>query len=132
MNLDADLGAASVPSRRSLGAVSAPYRPYLPQIACGLDYLHSNDVVHRDLKAENLVFVAKGAPRTSPPLLVVLSSPDRLCRELIVENAVFVATGAPQTPAHCIRPCPSYVEQVAGSPQIKFIDFGGEPATCST
>jgi len=33
------------------------------QVACGLDYLHANDVVHRDLKAENLVFVAKGSPQ---------------------------------------------------------------------
>ena len=27
-----------------------------------MEYLHSMDVVHRDLKAENLVFIAKGSP----------------------------------------------------------------------
>ena len=32
------------------------------QVALGIDYMHSLDVVHRDLKAENLVFTAKGSP----------------------------------------------------------------------
>lgn len=29
------------------------------QIALAVDYMHGHDVVHRDLKAENLVFSAK-------------------------------------------------------------------------
>jgi len=33
------------------------------QVALALDYMHSVNVVHRDLKAENLVFVAKGSPQ---------------------------------------------------------------------
>mmetsp|Transcript_10367 Transcript_10367/g.28601 ORF Transcript_10367/g.28601 Transcript_10367/m.28601 type:complete len:710 (+) Transcript_10367:118-2247(+) len=32
------------------------------QVVCAVDYMHSRDVVHRDLKAENLVFSAKGSP----------------------------------------------------------------------
>ncbi len=30
------------------------------QVAIAVDYMHSLNVVHRDLKAENLVFAAKG------------------------------------------------------------------------
>ena len=30
------------------------------QVAVAVDYMHGLDVVHRDLKAENLVFAAKG------------------------------------------------------------------------
>merc|ERR1712185_619390 len=32
------------------------------QVALAVDYMHSVDIVHRDLKAENLVFAAKGSP----------------------------------------------------------------------
>jgi len=32
------------------------------QVAIAVDHLHGLDVVHRDLKAENLVFAAKGSP----------------------------------------------------------------------
>ena len=32
------------------------------QVAIAVDYIHKLDVVHRDLKAENLVFAAKGSP----------------------------------------------------------------------
>jgi len=32
------------------------------QVALAVEYLHSVDVVHRDLKAENIVFAAKGSP----------------------------------------------------------------------
>ena len=31
------------------------------QVAIAVDYMHGLDVVHRDLKAENLVFAAKGS-----------------------------------------------------------------------
>ena len=32
------------------------------QVAIAVDYMHGLDFVHRDLKAENLVFAAKGPP----------------------------------------------------------------------
>ena len=35
------------------------------QIAIAVDYMHGLDVVHRDLKAENLVFTAKVSANSS-------------------------------------------------------------------
>ena len=58
------------PATRRHSARSAPpeaactgqHRPLLPQVCLAVEYLHSVDVVHRDLKAENIVFAAKGSP----------------------------------------------------------------------
>lgn len=45
------------------------------QVAIAVDYMHGKDVVHRDLKAENLVFAAKGSPSIKVRRLPIPSSP---------------------------------------------------------